>query len=503
MTGAELLSLAFAQMRSAPRRDGGDTALAPWDTLASWLPEPPCAVLVLASNPEPVASALSERRYRPVRPGADLALGAGGQGELQAAVLVVDSGDLEVTRSLMRAAAAALPLGGSLVAAWARSGGADREPDGAHLLLDECAFQILERRQQPLAGRAAGGAAAGDIVCLVRARRDRFTIREYRDGDESAILPMFAASFGTPRSEAHWRWKFRDDPYGTLRITEVFDEESKLVAHYAGYPVRFVWPSRGEGEIPAMQIGDTMTSKAVRATGLGKTSVLARMVDDFYERHCIGRTTFNYGFNTGHIRKLGERYLGYGYISPVTMWRRPLRTTRDLLPAARARLLGYRARPARSVGPEWDGFFARVAPAYGLLVQRDARYLTWRYLSCPDGVHHLVEVRRRGALVGWGVAAARDRSVVLGDALFDPHHAAPALAALLSQLPRLFAGADTVQGWFPKQPAWWVARLRATGFAPGPEPNALAPGFALFAPTPGLSDFEDHWYYTTGDSDLF
>ena len=333
------------------------------------------------------------------------------------------------------------------------------------LLLDECGFQIVERTDTA----RRDDAGAGIAVTLIRARRDRFAIRGYREGDEAAILPMFAASFATPRSMEHWRWKFRDDPYGSLRITQVFDRDSGLAAHYAGYPVRFVFPSRTAGEIRAMQIGDTMTSTAVRASGLEKNSVLARMVDDFYERHCFGQTSFNYGFNTGHIRKLGERYLGYRYASAVTLWQRPRRTGKRLVPGIAAGALGYRARAVTAVGPEWDAFFARVAPGYGLLAQRDARYLAWRYLACPDRVHTLVEVRRRGALVGWGVAALQGGAIALGDALFDPEWAPAAFGGLPRALGRLFPGAVTVRGWFPAHPEWWVERLRARrGSPPGP-----------------------------------
>jgi hypothetical protein len=140
----------------------------------------------------------------------------------------------------------------------------------------------------------------------------------------------------------------------------------------------------------------------------------------------------------------------------------------------------------------------RVAPRYEFLVQRNARYL-----ACPDRVHTVVEVQRRGVLVGWCVAALRGRAVVLGDAPFDSESAARAFPVLLRALGRLFPGAGAVQGWFPAHPEWWVARLRAEGFAPGPEPNALAPGFAFFDPSPTLSDFGRHWYYTMEDSDLF
>jgi hypothetical protein len=508
VTSGNLVPLSFPELLETPKIAAA--ALSPWDALVTWLPSPPCTVLVLASKPGPVAEGLRPKGYLPVPREATPATSPGGREDPPtAAVLVVDHVDLEATRALLEEAWATLPDSGSLVAICARTAAPGQVRDEVRLLLDECRFRLVERREVALAVGSGGGSQNGPrapavLVSIYRARRDRFAIRGYRAGDEAAVLPMFAVSFGTPRSEAHWWWKFFDDPYGSLRITEVFDEDGRLVAHYAGYPVRFVWPSRARGEITALQIGDTMTSKTVRAAGFGQNSVLARTVDDFYERHCVGQTSFNYGFNTGHIRKLGERYLGYKYISPVTVWRRQLRLGRGLaLRALVARAMGYRAGPVVAVSPEWDDLFSRAAPRYGLLVQRDARYLGWRYLACPDRVHTVVAVRRRGTLVGWGVSAVRGQTVCLGDALFDPAETAWALPMLLRALNHLFAPADTVQGWFSAHPKWWLTQLRAAGFEPGPEPNALAPGFAFFAPSPTLADLEDQWYYTMGDSDLF
>ena len=39
-------------------------------------------------------------------------------------------------------------------------------------------------------------------------------IEPYRAGDEVAILDLFRREFGRERSEAHWRWKFLENPYG-------------------------------------------------------------------------------------------------------------------------------------------------------------------------------------------------------------------------------------------------------------------------------------------------
>src|SRR5687767_11360423 len=101
----------------------------------------------------------------------------------------------------------------------------------------------------------------------------RVETRPYRKGDETAILELFARSFPhAPRSIEHFRWKYRENPFGNERISLTFDE-GRLVGHYAGYAV----PFRAYGrDVLAHQIGDTMTDVAVRHIGRGPTSILGR-----------------------------------------------------------------------------------------------------------------------------------------------------------------------------------------------------------------------------------
>lgn len=161
------------------------------------------------------------------------------------------------------------------------------------------------------------------------AKKDSFFIRPYSAGDESKILPMFNEVFMVNRTLDHWLWKFRDNPYGSYKISLAFGENSKLVAHYAGYPVPFYLAVDGVKGFLSYQIGDTMTSPAVRNIGLGKTGLLARTANHFYAKFREDNVPFIYGFNTGHIKKLGMRYLGYSYIDPVTFWTRDL--SKDVL----------------------------------------------------------------------------------------------------------------------------------------------------------------------------
>jgi hypothetical protein len=326
---------------------------------------------------------------------------------------------------------------------------------------------------------------------------DRFVIREYREGDETAILDMFARSFHAPRGDAHWRWKYQNDPWGREHISVALDGDAHLIGHYAGYPIPFV---DGPGELVAHQIGDTMTDPSIRHIGRGPTSILGRTALHFYETFCDGRIAFNYGFNVANIQKFSLRFLRSDRVEPVT--HRQLRPG-CLRPLSRweryAR--GYALELVREITPEYDELFARVRDAYGFLVRRDARYLRWRFLECPDIPYIVVAIRTWRRLAGWVVFRIRERRFVLGDVLVDPHH----VDALLLALRHLVPGypVDVIEGWFPPRPGWFDDALRRFGFETLPEPQDLSLMCVPFTMTDAVASMRERLYYTLGDSDLF
>ncbi len=336
------------------------------------------------------------------------------------------------------------------------------------------------------------------------AKKDSFFIRPYSIGDEREILPMFNEVFNVSRTLDHWLWKFRDDPYGSYKISEAFTENGNLVAHYAGYPVPFYSAVDGVKSFFSYQIGDTMTSPGVRHIGLGKTGLLARTANHFYSKFCGDNIPFIYGFNTGHIKKLGMRYLGYSYIDPVTFWTKDLAKTSFIKPSFIHRIFGgYSVEEVSSVSEEWSLFFENVCDNYRFLVRRDAKYLTWRYLKCPDKVHRIFAVRKRGRLVGWSVFSAREKKIIWGDALFDRHFPEAPGYLLYSLFVNEFYGSGSIQGWFSKHPDWWGRQLAELGFQMGPEPDNLVPCFVVFKDPSIIETLRHYFYYTMGDSDLF
>ena len=362
------------------------------------------------------------------------------------------------------------------------------------IVLSEAGFVILEPQR--------GAAPSGPYL----ARKESFFIREYRAGDEDQILPLFRKSFYVDRSLDRWGWEYRDNPYGALMISEAFSEDGRLVAHYAGYPVRFHRETGGGPRtFPALQIGDTMTEPSVRQVGRGPTSLLGRTVRHYYARFCEGQVAFNYGFNTGNIQRFSMSFVGARRLEDLPfhvldLEKTPLRPPHPVL----SRLAGYRVERIVRFDARWDELFRRVSGAYRLLVERDARYLEWRYARCPDSGYFLYAVFRRRRLVGWSVFAYKGEGRLRwGDALFDPRHgeAVRHLLAHVLAAPE-HRQAKTVETWATSRPAWWRERILALGFEARPEPDELGFVFVPFEHDPE-EDFRAHLYYTMGDSDLF
>ena len=323
-------------------------------------------------------------------------------------------------------------------------------------------------------------------------------VRSYRDGDEKQILEMFARSFHQPRTFEHWRWKFRDNPWGREHISEAF-LGADLVGHYAAYVAPFWIDGR---RVTTHQVGDTMTDPAVRHRGRGPSSVLGRIAGHFYETWCAGKVAFNYGFNVANIQKFSLRFLGSDLVEPVGYRVRDVRTE-PLRPIGRIerRLSGWRFDLVSDVTDEWDLFFRRVAPQYGFLVARDAAYVRWRYLQCPDVRYAVVSMRKWGRLVGWLVFRIRDRRFIIGDLLLDPA-VEGALDASLRQLVPMY-DVDSVEGWFAGRPAWLRPILSELGLVQVPEPQGLGVMCVPFVMADAPQRMRENLYYTMGDSDLF
>lgn len=356
------------------------------------------------------------------------------------------------------------------------------------LALLELGFVYLEEHEIPLPGTR---------VCLIALRRESFSVRALAAAEEKDILELFAPSFHVQRSVDHWRWKYEANPWGRRNVTVARSPEGELAAHYAGYPLPLVL-AEGEArrEMKAMQIGDTMTDPRFRQVGRGPTSLLGRCIRHYYTAFCEDRVAFNFGFNTGNIQKFSMLFAAAHRIEPVGFWQRPA--------APPPETGGYKIERATRVGPAFDRFFDRVAPFYGLLVRRDAAYLRWRYLDCPDPPPFVILTARRFfRLVGYAVFRRRGDRLMWADALFHPRHleAAGDLLRQALALPE-HRGVEAIEAWFPPRPGWFWPYLSKLGFSARPEPNDLALMLVPHLEKNAADLLRERFYYTMGDGDL-
>jgi hypothetical protein len=326
-------------------------------------------------------------------------------------------------------------------------------------------------------------------------------IRAYQDGDERAILGLFNRYFPhAPRGHEHFRWKYRNDPFGNERISLAF-AGAQLAGHYAGYAVPFSLVDAKSGkrrDVIANQIGDTMTDQSVRHIGRGPTSVLGQTALHFYEHFCENRVAFNYGFNVDNIQKFSLRFLRSDRVEPVTYRVAPPPPS---IQRTERWLRGYSFELIREAGTEFDELFERVAGAYRFCVTRNSAYLRWRYFERPDVPYNLIAVRKWRRLVGWIAFRIIEGRFSWGDALFDPEFPDAVEVTLRHVVPS--QPVKLIEAWFPPRPRWFDATLTALGFKTRTHPQDLSLMCVPFALADATDRMREELYYTWGDSDLF
>ena len=134
-------------------------------------------------------------------------------------------------------------------------------------------------------------------------------------------------------------------------------------------------------------------------------------------------------------------------------------------------------------------------------MRRDARYLRWRHLECPDLGIFVVAIRKWRRLVGWSAFRIREKALVWGDALFDPQHP-DAVDVLLRHVVPSYP-VERLEAWMALRPEWMTGILRGAGFVATTEPQDLSVMCVPFRLTDATERMRQVLYYTIGDSDLF
>ena len=347
------------------------------------------------------------------------------------------------------------------------------------------------RRQQRMHESGAWGYE------ILEAEKDAYRMQPCSAEDDPHVVDLFRQVFSAPRSMEHWRWKYRECPFGRDAVVVCRDPDGHIVANFSGYYVPVEDLARKAAPLLVLQVGDTMTHPSVRHVGFGKTSLLVRTAHYFFARFCEMKVPFVYGFNTGNIQKMGKLFLGYRPVYPLDEYTLSIDTLKPSLYS----FLGYTCREITRFSRDHDLLYERAKRAYGrFVVIRKSDYLNWRFAD-PDKAYRIFEVRRRfGMPVGYLVAEKKGDGAVVGDVFWDPEHVR-ALERALRRM-ALTMGVRHVSLWLSKTPPWLIDQLLRIGFQRQPEPLGLWFVFVPFQMRLREDDMEG-FYFTKADSDLF
>lgn len=321
-----------------------------------------------------------------------------------------------------------------------------------------------------------------------------YEYREYRPGDEHAILETFRHVFRGQRAEsrslAEWRWEFEENPDGWRIWLALLG--GRVVAQSAGLGHRTLVHGR---EVLFSQTVDSMVLPE-HACGLKNPGVFVRTVHEYVRAYGGTPDLVFYGWPNPAALRIGKAHLGYETI------RREAFLVREPTPAP----TGWPEGVAylRSFDAEADRLWRRCAAQWPVSLVHDARFLDWRFRRRPLRDYDLLGLREKDELRGMCVLRAGrwplPGTTVLAEWMVpdnEPEAGEQLLAAAAVRARDL--NAPILVALLPPWSAW-AERLRRSGFRPMRSNLVLT--VRVHGPEVDLATLRDGWWVQLADSDL-
>jgi hypothetical protein len=208
-----------------------------------------------------------------------------------------------------------------------------------------------------------------------------FRIRPAGKDDEEGIRALFSRCFGKQPSHEEWSWKYDAAYLGSSSF--VAEADGGIIAHYGGFRLRLY----AKGAYHNIWQGcDVMTDPAFRARVFARKGLIVKTAEAFYEAN---PTEVIFGFPSERHGRLMSLQLGFEKHRFINAMGRPCAEMRPPMRLLTRTVEGWGGISAADV----DGLWERTKDYYELTIEKDHRYLFWRYRQCPRGGYQAVAVR--------------------------------------------------------------------------------------------------------------
>lgn len=230
-------------------------------------------------------------------------------------------------------------------------------------------------------------------------------IRTFTDKDEDSIRDLFTMCFGKNLSHEEWDWKYKHSPWGS-EAAIVLDGEH-IIAHYGGVGAKFF--SKGKF-LNVYQPCDVMTHPKYRARIFSKRGAMVKAGELFYNSNPMD---FAFGFPSERHAVLGTKQLGYTEHRYVTVLSKKVSIHKPFAAFFLKIERGWDALNEAEVDVLWK----KAREDYLLTLDKDSRYLCWRYRDHPSRQYEPLLVRSRYSkrLQAFAVYAVRESELHVMD----------------------------------------------------------------------------------------
>lgn len=314
-------------------------------------------------------------------------------------------------------------------------------------------------------------------------------LRDYKIGDEHAIIALFELVFKQTMSLEQWQWRFTKNPAGNYKIKLMW-EGDQLVGHYAVSPVNMIID--GTQVLTAHSL-TTMTHPDFGGRGIFKKLSLA-LYDDLENKFGC-KAVWGFPNNNSHFGFVNS--LGWSDISVI----HTLGLNMDKVVKSG---LNLNITTFNSFTSEQADFInSRLKKHFKVFVERSEAYLNWRFYEKPAVVYKKFEVLyegKRGIIVTKvypsSIKDVFDLNIVECH-LEDYSMLHDCIAHIINSYQLNFNRITIWKNLFDKD----HLLLEKIGFVPVLPQTYLGARIHHTMPV----SFENHknWYFAMGDSDVF
>lgn len=311
------------------------------------------------------------------------------------------------------------------------------------------------------------------------------TSRDFKKGDEIAILKLFEHSFQRSMDVSYWQWRYQNNILNKYMIRLAEDNQC-IAAHYAVSPTEIFINGQQYNSAISMT---TMTHPSYRGLGLF-TKLANELYENYYEELDI-----IYGVPNDNSIKGFTKYLKFDHIIDIKVMELDLKKDLFLTSEDCCEIGRFDSR--------FDVLFEKIRTKYAIILSRSSKYLNWRFFENPVNSYRVIAYTRKGDLLGYAVTKTfKSNELLIGDLVDIIALDTRAFSNLVNSICQDFKekGVACVKTWMNDKK--YNEELDRIGFKKTDESfHFIVRANTDKVPT-NIKDF-NQWYITMSDIDIF